>query len=90
MRAKMYNSNSLEIYCKKCQNLFYVDAKEDFQKTKKNGEDVYCFTCPECLNVMFLSGISVHSKVQDENYLENVVKSAEKFNQEFEGTFDKL
>ena len=88
-----------DVFCRDCKNVIVVEEPEDLQKEVKDGQEMFCLICPVCGCEIWFDGIMGHTLSSDfrkrvqtkkKNYLETALEACEKFNEEFEGTFDKL
>ena len=99
MRIKNSIYNEFEVWCRKCKKVIIVEGPEDLQKEIKDEEEIFCLICPECGHEICFDGVFGHMlstefkkqvKMKKRDFLGNVLEAGKKFNEEFEGTFDKI
>ena len=97
MRVKKpYPYFEFDVFCHKCEKTIIVEGPEDLTKEIQDGEEMFCLICPVCGKEIKFDGIMGYTLppefrelVKPKTYLDLALGNCLKFNQEFEGTFDK-
>lgn len=100
MRVKKpYPYEEFDVFCHNCKKTIVVEGPEDLTKDEQNGAEFFYLVCPECGNEIRFSGLTGYRinpefrklvKQKSKNFLEVGLENCRKFNQEFDGTIDKL
>ena len=96
MRVKKSNWE-FDVWCRNCKTVITVEGPDDLQKEIRDGQEMFCLTCPVCGHEVWFDGICGYSlspdfikqvKPRKKDYLEIASENCKKFNEKFEGTFD--
>ena len=100
MRIKKFPYDwELDVFCRGCNKIIVVEEPEDLTKKEEDGIIKLRLVCPNCGREIWFDNLTGHRinpdfikqvKTYEPDYLDTALKAAKKFNEEFEGTFDKL
>ena len=100
MRIKKFPYDwEFDVFCRGCNKIIVVEEPEDLTKKEEDGIIKLRLVCPNCGREIWFDNLTGHRinpdfieqvKTYEPDYLDTALKAAKKFNEEFEGTFDKL